>query len=416
MPIAENVSARIAFKFYSSGTISANAQPDPATDPGPGGAQILRRTTAEVNLEKDTYQSEEIRSDRQIVDFRHGAYRATGSINGELSPATYFRLIEAAHRDTSTGAVNLSNTDLTSVTSDQSNSRFVFGGGNPVSLGLRVGDVIRFTNLAATANNNRNFLITGFSGTNNTQVAVTPAPVTDSTPDTSFNLTRPGRATSIPASGHVSRKAAIEIYHEDLDLARLATECRIGSYRLSLPATGMSTVQISFLGRNLYIYTGTNAPFFTSPTDATTTGICAAVNGTLLVAGQPLGVVTGVELNYNASPASRPVVGQNFVPEIFMATSQVSGTLTAFFENETLFDYFRNETEVSVLLQLNTTSAANSPCVTMYLPRVKFGNATIPLEGNEGLVVTMPFQALRYVGSDPGVPSTTIRIVDTEAT
>lgn len=416
MPIAENVSARVSFKAYATGAINANAEPNPATEPGPSGARILRRTTADINLEKETYRSEEIRTDRQIVDFRHGAFRATGSLNGELSPATYFSLFEAVHRDTSSGPLTLGNTQFTDVTCDNANSRFVFGGGNPVTEGLRVGDIIRFTNLASTANNNRNFLITGFSGTNNRQVSVRPAPANDPTPDTSFTVTRPGRATLIPTSGHVSRRFAFEVYHEDLDLARLATECRLGSYRLNLPASGMATVGFTFLGRNVYIYTGASAPFFTSPTDATTTGICAAVNGTFLVQNQPMGVVTGVELNVNISPAARPVIGQNFVPEIFLSTTEVSGTVTAFFENETMYDYFRNETEVALLLQMNATSEDNSPAVTIYLPRVKFGAANIPLEGNEGLVATMPFQALRYVGSVAGVPSSTIRIVDTEAT
>lgn len=415
MPIAENVSARVVFKAYASGTIDANTLPDPATDPGPSGGQILRRTTAQIDLEKDAYRSEEIRTDRQIVDFRHGAFRATGSLNGEFSPSTYFRFFEAVHRDTSAGSLSLGDTQFTDVTSDNTNSRFVFGGGDPVAEGLRVGDIIRFSNLATTANNNRNFLITGFSGTQNRQVSVRPAPVTDTTPDSSFTVTRPGRATLIPETGHVSRKFAFEVYHEDLDLSRLATECRIGSYRINLPATGMATVEFSFLGRNVYTYTGTNAPFFTSPAAATTTGICAAVNGTLLVQNQAIGIVTGVELSFNISPAARPVIGQNFVPEIFLSTSEVTGTVTAFFENETLYDYFRNETEVSVLLQMNVNSENNSPAVTIYLPRVKFGAANVPLEGAEGLVVTMPFQALRYVGTDPGVPSSTIRIVDTEA-
>lgn len=415
MPIAEDVSARVTFKFYATGTIQANTLPDPATEPGSSGGRVLRRTTAEVNLEKDTYRSEERRTDRQVVDFRHGAIRATVNLSGELSPATYFSFLEAAHRDTSVAALTLSDSQFTNVTSDQANSRFEFGGGDPVAQGLRVGDIIRFQNLAATANNNRNFLITGFGGTQNRQVSVRPAPVTDSTPDTSFTVTRPGRATLVPATNHVSRRVAVEVYHEDLDLARLATECRVGGYRIALPATGMATFQTNLLGRNVYVYTGANAPFFTSPTAETTTGICAAVNGTFLVGTTAIGIVTSLEVNYTTSPSSRPVIGQNFVPEIFLGTAEVTGTVTAFFEDATLFDYFRNETEVGLLAQLNVNSENNSPAVTIYLPRVKFGGASIPLEGNEGLVVTLPFQALRYTGTVAGIPTTTIRVVDTEA-
>ena len=53
------------------------------------GGQELRRVTSTINLTKDTYQSNEIRSDQQIADFRHGSKQVTGTLSGELSPGTY---------------------------------------------------------------------------------------------------------------------------------------------------------------------------------------------------------------------------------------------------------------------------------------------------------------------------------------
>ena len=40
--------------------------------PSVGGAQLLRRTDFALDISKDTYQSNEIRTDLQISDFRHG--------------------------------------------------------------------------------------------------------------------------------------------------------------------------------------------------------------------------------------------------------------------------------------------------------------------------------------------------------
>jgi hypothetical protein len=88
MPISEGVQSRIVYKAYSSGSITANSEPDTATDPGTSGGQVLRRVSSSLNLVKDSYQSEEIRTDRQITDFRHGLRRVEGSISGELSPRT----------------------------------------------------------------------------------------------------------------------------------------------------------------------------------------------------------------------------------------------------------------------------------------------------------------------------------------
>lgn len=415
MTIAEGVSGRVVYKAYATGVITSGTEPAPATDPASSGGRILRRVSTTLALGKDAYQSNEVRSDRQIADFRHGVRRVGGNIAGELSPATYFDFIEAAHRDTATAAVSLDETDLTSVTSDASGSQFVFGGGDPVSLGLRVGDIIRFTGLATTANNSRNFLITGFGGTSNRTVTVTPAPTTDAVADTAFGVSRPGKASIVPASSYVSRKFAFEIWNQDIDVARLFTECRITGYRLGLPATGMSTIELMAMGRNVQTYTAGDAPFFGSPTAATTTGICAAVNGVLRAGGAQLGVVTGLDIALDLAATSDPVVGQNIVPEIFLGRANVSGTITAFFEDLTLFNAFKDETESEVLVRLDASSGAAADAIAIYLPRVKFGGGDISNAGEGGQTITLPFQALKYEGAGAGIAQTTIRIHDTAA-
>ena len=163
MSLGEGVSCRIAYKAYSTGAIQSNVQPDSSINPGATDGQILRRTSSTLSLTKDTYQSAEVRTDRQIGDYRHGVKRVTGSLNGELSPGTYWDFVEAVLRGTETAAVAKSEAELTSVAADNATSKFTFGGGDPVTEGYRVGMVIRFTNLSEALNNSKNFLITGFS-------------------------------------------------------------------------------------------------------------------------------------------------------------------------------------------------------------------------------------------------------------
>lgn len=414
MSLSEGVQARVAYKAYATGVISSNSQPTSSSDPGAASAQILRRVSASLKLAKDTYQSEEIRTDRQIADFRHGTMRVTGSVSGEFSPATYWDFLEAAMRGTDAAAVSADQTDLTSVSADNSTAKFTAAGGNPVTLGFRVGDIIRFSSLADTDNNDKNFLILSFGGASNREITVYPAPDTMSA-DTSFSLTTVGRTAYVPSSSHVQRKFGIEVYHEDVDVARLFTECRIAGFNIQLPATGMATIEFPVMGRDMEVYEDSNAPFFTSPTAATTTGIFAAVNGAIYVNGTRLGVVTGLNIQCELSPASDAVVGQNFVPEVFLGRTNVTGQLTAFFENADLINNFLDEDEVSVLVYLTTTSAVNSPAVSIYLPRIKFGDADQPVSGEGGQVLTLPFQALLYQGAGAGIVATTIRICDTQA-
>lgn len=67
MSLGEGVSCRVSYKAYSTGVIQSNSQPVSATDPAATGGQILRRTSSTLSLTKDTYQSAEVRSDRQIA-------------------------------------------------------------------------------------------------------------------------------------------------------------------------------------------------------------------------------------------------------------------------------------------------------------------------------------------------------------
>lgn len=416
MSLAEGVSARIAYKAYASGVIQSNTQPVSSTDPGSSGGQTLRRVASSLKLAKDTYAATEVRTDRQIVDFRHGTRRVTGSISGEYSPGTYWDFLEAATRGTATPGVTLTQADLTSVTADNTTSKFSFGSGNPVTLGLHVGSVIRFSTLTGggAANNGVNFLIVGFGGITNEDVTVFPAPTT-MTSQLTFSLSTAGQNLIIPSSGFVSRKFAIEAFHEDIDISRLFTECRVGGVTLTLPASGLSTIEFPMMGRDMEVYDLGGSPFFTAPAPETTTGIFAAVNGMLRVNGSVIGVVTGLTVTMDLTPASDAVVGQDFVPEIFLGTANVTGQVTAMLEDADLIRNFLDEDEVDILAYLTTSHAANAAASSLYLPRVKFSDADVAVQGLGAQTLTIPFQALKYVGTAAGVPQTTVVFTDTEA-
>ena len=88
MAQASGVFKQLKYKVESSyGTVPAAAS-----------AQALRRVTSDLSLNKDVYSSNEIRTDQQVADMRHGVRRVTGTIAGELSPLTYSDFMAAAVR------------------------------------------------------------------------------------------------------------------------------------------------------------------------------------------------------------------------------------------------------------------------------------------------------------------------------
>lgn len=413
MSLAEGTQCSLAYKAYSTGVISSNSQPTSSSDPGASGGQFIRRVSSTMKLGKDTYRSNEMRPDRQIADFRHGVKRASGQISGEFSPATYWDLFEASLRGTKAAAVTASQSDFTSVI--VSGSTFVFAAGNPHTKGFRVGDIIQFTNLLTSANNSKNFLILSLGGSNNRTVTVYPTPDAMTT-DSAFTVAQIGKSLYMPSTSFVSRKFALEHQFTDIDYSHLFTECRVGGFNIQLPATGLATVDFNFMGRDMELYAGGAAPFFTAPTAVTTTGIFAAVNGLLRVGGSTVGVVTGLNVQLALNPESNAVVGQNYVPEIFLAPADITGQITAMLEDNTLVTSFKNETEVEILCYLTTTSDSNTPAASIYLPRVKLGDAAVAVQGGAAQTLTIPFQALKYATAGSGIEATTIRLCDTQAT
>jgi len=417
MALAEGVSARIAYKAHSTGVITPGIEPDFSSDPGASGGQILRRVSSTLALSKDTYQSNEIRGDRQILDFRHGVKRVQGNISGELSPLTYGDFFEAACRGTWAVSIAADESDFTSVAFDNATSKITLGGGAPITEGIRAGMILQFTGLAETANNGVNFLVLSMGGTSGRELTVFPPPTT-ATADTEFDVVSVGQRLIVPSSGFVSRKFALEIWNQDVDIARLFTECRVGGFNVQLPASGMSTVDFDFMGRNMTIYEDSAAPFFSAPSAETTTGTMAAVNGLLRASGQTIAVITGLNIQMQLSPSADPVVGSNLVPEIFLGRANVTGQMTAFFENADLINDFVNENTLEILAYLTTSSAPDTPAMTFYLPRVKLGGADLQTQGEGGQSITLPFQALKSTAteSSTGIPETTIQIVDTQQT
>jgi hypothetical protein len=297
MPLAEGVSARIAYAKYATGNITPNALDDPLTAPGPTGGQALRRVSSTLALAKNTYQSAEIRSDRQIVDFRHGTQRVEGNIAGEISLGTYMDLFEAVHRDTRKAGPTTDQATLTSVAASASASTITFGGGDPITAGLGVGQVIRLAG-TGTPNDGKNFTIVAFSGTNHRTVTVDPKPVDITTPVTTFTATRRVRAqvrrppTSSSASSRSRCSTTISTSRGSI---RNAASGAIG-WRCRRPAWARWS-SLSWDVRNTTRRPGPTLP---ARRRRPARAVLAAVNGSLYFGRQKIGVATSADLTMNA--------------------------------------------------------------------------------------------------------------------
>ena len=399
MPTASGIAKRVAYKKESTfGTLAA------AT-----GAQTVRRVTSNFNLTKETYQSEEIRQDYQVTDFRHGVRSVEGNISGELSCGTYsdFMASAVSRNFTAITPSALGSTTIATVAATYTVTRTT---GSYLTDGLRVGNVIRLTGFNVN-NTAKNLLVITLTATVATVIVLNGTALTPETVASAGTYAATGKTTYAPSIGHTDDSYTIEQFYSDISQSEVTTGNKVNTMGLALPATGLVTADFGFMGQDLK-QTGAVA-YFTNPTVQGATGIFAAVNGALIANGAVIALVTGLNININRNMTSEAVVGSSIKPEIYEGRISVDGDFSTLFQDRTFSDYFNNETEVSLVCAVTENNTATANFMTFTLPRIKLSTDTKD-DGEKGIVSQNSFQALKGTGLN-GFEATTIMIQDSVA-
>lgn len=380
MAIATGVGKTLAYKKQTALGTKASAS----------GAQLLRRVTSGLELQKNTFQSDEIRSDYQISDMRHGSKSVAGPINGELSPGTYADFVAAGLRRDFAAVSDLTGLSITIAASGSAWS-LTRGSGSWLTDGVKVGDVGRFTaGSFDAANSSKNLYVAAVTATVLTVYTLNGSAMTAEGPIAAATWNTPGKKTYVPESSHTNDYFTIEEWHSDITVSKSFLDCKVNTIAVSMPPEGMATINFGFLGVNQDIAA---SQYFTSPTAATTSGVLAGANGLLIKDGATVGNITGISFDINGGMSTESVVGSNVTPDVFAGRVQVSGQMTVLFEDDTFLQMFEDETEASISIALTDDNTAAAEFVTFTMPRIKAGGASQD-DGEKGIVQTVPFTAL----------------------
>lgn len=411
--IAEAKTERLVYKLYTDATYNSTTAPVMATDPAATGGQYLRHVSHNLNLAFDQYKSSEKRVDAQDPMGNAGSGVLSGTINGFLSPGTHADLFKGVMRGPWTAAVALTEADLTSVAMNAAASTIIYGGGDPVALGLKVGMQIAHTAITGT-NLNKRFVILSFGGTSNRTLTVYPAPLADLGADTAFNVTSYKILTN-PSAGLTNYKYAFEWYNPDVDFSRIATECRVGGFDLGAPVNSNVSLNFNVMGRDATPLSGASAPFFTAPTAETTTDIPSSMQGLLRLNGSTLAVCSATTLKVDLKPQAAKVKNAaGLVAAIFQDNFMATGDFTAFLDGSTLLDAYRSKTEMEMFQYYPTSNLDATPGQVFYTPRIRL-TSCVEGETEGGKTVQCAYEVARYAGSTAGVNSTSLQISDTNA-
>lgn len=339
------------------------------------GGKILRTTGGQGGrLTKAATESAEVRRDGMSSRGRHGTYKTSGQAGGELSLGVADDVIEAVFRGTWGSAdLELTESDFTSITTGA--NTIVLTSGNPITLGIRVFDVIRLADHSSAGNNGRNLRVTGLSATT---ITVAETLTVNGSADTDVSIVRPGRKIFNPAAGSlVSRYFTTEEYEVDIDSSEVFTDCVWGSLKFSMQPNGIIMMDTGWVGTGRFeTKTGGSAPFLTSPTEPTGTPL-AVVDATIRMGGTDLVDLTGLELTLDTAPVAPDVFGSGaikYAPDVFPGEMKIGGSVSALRADLARVASFLAEDQLSLHILAVENESEPKSFVSIVIPNFTLGS------------------------------------------
>ncbi|MAF43767.1 MAG: hypothetical protein CMI54_06335 [Parcubacteria group bacterium] len=363
--------------------------------------ESVRHTELSLGLSKNTQISEELKENRQIQDFKHGAKQVGGDLGFELSYGTYDAFFEAVLLSDS-GWNTIAPINDTTFSVDDSDGSFNDSGNGFLAAGFKPGDKFTSAGFTTGANNSTFEIKSVVAG----KIVVIDATglVTEAAGDSvTFTVT----SANIVA-GVTRRSFSVLREFSDFQVAdkpfHLFNGVEYNNMTLTITADAKVTGTFTTLGRDQEP-TSETEPAGSTYNAATTTKVMDSFTGTISEGGVVNGVVTELTLNMENGLEPRFVVGSDKTILPTVGRSNLSGNLTAYFENSDLLDKFINEDESTLDLTL-VDADGNSYHITM--PRVKYNAGQPDVSGQGAITLAMPFQALYDADLDTNVIFTRI--------
>lgn len=268
--------------------------------PASGTLKVFRATKSGLDIKIAALQSEEIRDDAEVADFRLGTRHVEGTATGEFSYETFDELLGAALRNDFSG---------NSVTGSINRQSFTFVDYNA--------DI----------------------------------------PDFPYTLYR---------------------------------GCEVNSLAITVSAAAMVGIEFGIVGRTME-QTAVLPDGLTVGT-RTTTSPMDGFSGALKMGDIAVDVITEMAINLENGIEPRFVVGSKFSIKPSAKRRQISGTLTAYYEDNKLRSKFLNEQES--ILTVDILDGTTGAGYRIEMPRIKITEAPRPIDGEGDIMLNMTYNGL----------------------
>jgi hypothetical protein len=371
--------------YYVPETVFGTTPTDPAM-------QRLRITGNTLGLTKSSSISEEQTPDRQIKDFRHGTEETGGDLNFELSYGSQDTLLEAALGG-AWGVEAFAGSNVT-VAEDPGGDTLTLSGGEewadqaPFFAGQSV-TIAGFTEGA----NNGTFTVKSVAGAVLTLVETTLAAEAEGDAVTVTG------ANSILTVGTTRRSFSILRHFTDLTNTQKPyhwhTGQEVNTLNMSITPDARVTGNFGKMGQT--VDPKNDAEHATilgsgSLGSPSSTKVFDAFSGTITIGGVENDCVTELSLSLENGLENRFVVGARTSKRPSTGRSNLTGTVTVYFEDASLLEAFYDEVASSLTCEL-VDPAGNK--YTFHLPEIYYNGGQPDSQGTTGsITIALPFQAV----------------------
>lgn len=351
-----------------------------ATDSSPAFTH-LRHTSCTLGLSKETNISEELNSHAQIVDSRHGNKTAGGDIGAELSYNSQNDIFEALLGGTwTTSAVTVTGTTISATASGNTIDDSGSGFGS-----FAVGDMVEISGFTGETGNNGIARVTAASSASLTLDGLTLA---DDAAGESVTV----EVLDQLKTGTTRRSFSIMRDFADLTDGRyqLYTGCEFNTAEITLGLGTIITTSFGVIGSGHT--SSASAPASSTFGNATTTKPFVSYDGSIREAGGVSTIMSGLTISLDNGLEPKFHLGSSTTAgQAGRGRTNITGSVTAYFDDDTMLNKFLNETESSI--QSTVIDAAGNTFV-IFLPRVVYNAGQPDVGGEANTTLSLDFQAL----------------------
>lgn len=403
------------YQGQSDASVALKVQSGKGVQATGSGGRILRVTGGTGGrMTKATTPSNEVRPDGMQTRGRHGTQSSQGDWTSQLCIDSHNDVVEAIMRDTwDVAALVLTQSDFTSLAI--ASNVITLGSGDPRTLGLRVGDVIRLTLMATAGNNSKNLRIVGLTATTITIAAGDT--LIDETADTACTITRPKKLIQYAGGSLLKRYFTIDEYESDIDQSEVLTDFVWSSIKFSMGVDGIIMADPGGVGTGQFdaLATG-SSPLLTSPTLASSTPL-AVVDATIRVNGTDVVDLTAWDLTLDIKASAPKTFGSGAIkysPDVFTGVMQPTINLTALRKNLQYMQDFQNETQYSLHVLAVENESEPKDFFSIYVGNFTLGpvqkSALNKAGGARTQTIQIPTDLIGIDGTGAGYDATMVKL------